>query len=57
MTNIFPYIDPISMGTWWVDPHILLLILYWELSHVLLYVKQIVDLFLSFIESFSQLDR
>ncbi|PRQ32859.1 hypothetical protein RchiOBHm_Chr5g0051081 [Rosa chinensis] len=32
--------------------HVLLLLLYPELLHVLLDVKQIVDLFLSFVESF-----
>ena len=32
---------------------VLLLLLYQELIHVLLDVKQIVDLFMSFIESFS----
>uniref|UniRef100_A0A2K1R7N6 Uncharacterized protein n=1 Tax=Populus trichocarpa TaxID=3694 RepID=A0A2K1R7N6_POPTR len=37
--------------------HVLLLLLYRELLHVLLDVKQIVDLFLSFVESFSWLDR
>ncbi|KAJ6993399.1 hypothetical protein NC653_016511 [Populus alba x Populus x berolinensis] len=34
-----------------------LLLLYRELLQVLLDVKQIVDLFLSFVESFSWLDR
>ncbi|KAJ6922960.1 hypothetical protein NC652_016572 [Populus alba x Populus x berolinensis] len=34
-----------------------LLLLYRELLQVLLDVKQIVDLFLSFVESFSLLDR
>ena len=37
--------------------HVLLLLLYRELLHVLLDVKRIVDLFLSFVESFSWLDR
>ncbi|TYG49759.1 hypothetical protein ES288_D10G120000v1 [Gossypium darwinii] len=37
--------------------HVLLLLLYRELLHVLLDVKHIVDLFLSFVESFSRLDR
>ncbi|KAL4183237.1 hypothetical protein AMTRI_Chr11g97220 [Amborella trichopoda] len=37
--------------------HVLLLLLYRELLHVLFDVKQIVDLFLSFVESFSRLDR
>ena len=37
--------------------HVLLLLLYRELLHVLLDVKQIVDFFLSFVESFSRLDR
>ena len=37
--------------------HVLLLLLYRELLHVLLDVKQIVELFLSFVKSFSRLDR
>uniref|UniRef100_A0A453SVW3 Uncharacterized protein n=1 Tax=Aegilops tauschii subsp. strangulata TaxID=200361 RepID=A0A453SVW3_AEGTS len=37
--------------------YLLFLLLYWELLYVLLDVKPIVDLFLSFVESFSRLDR
>ncbi|TYJ20804.1 hypothetical protein E1A91_A08G021700v1 [Gossypium mustelinum] len=37
--------------------HVLLLLLYRELLHVLLDVKQIAKLFLSFVKSFSRLDR
>ncbi|TYH49238.1 hypothetical protein ES332_D10G122200v1 [Gossypium tomentosum] len=37
--------------------HVLLLLLYRELLYVLLDIKHIVDLFLSFVESFSRLDR
>ncbi|KAF8017579.1 hypothetical protein BT93_H2687 [Corymbia citriodora subsp. variegata] len=35
--------------------HVLLLLLYWELLHVLLDVKRIVDLFLSFVELFKNI--
>ena len=37
--------------------HVLLLLLHYELLHVLLDVKHIVDLFISFVESFSRIDR
>ena len=37
--------------------YVLFLLLYWELLYVLLDVKLIVDLFLSFVEFFSWLDR
>jgi hypothetical protein len=37
--------------------YVLFLLLYWELLYVLLGIKPIVDLFLSFVESFSQLHR
>ncbi|KAL4196652.1 hypothetical protein AMTRI_Chr04g184240 [Amborella trichopoda] len=43
MASAFPYS---------IHLHILLLLLYQELLHVLLDVKQILDLFMSFIESF-----
>uniref|UniRef100_A0A3B6UBI4 Uncharacterized protein n=1 Tax=Triticum aestivum TaxID=4565 RepID=A0A3B6UBI4_WHEAT len=59
MASALPCLDPISIGTFRVDPFLLrlVLLLYWELLYVLLDVKPIVDLFLSFVESFSWLDR
>ncbi|XBH71863.1 hypothetical protein VPH35_099260 [Triticum aestivum] len=53
MASALPCLDPILIRTFCV----LFLLLYWELLYVLLDVKPIVDLFLSFVESFSRLDR
>ncbi|XBI67686.1 hypothetical protein VPH35_046993 [Triticum aestivum] len=58
MASALPCLDPISIGTFRVDPffYVLFLLLYWELLYVLLDVKPIVDFFLSFVESFSRFD-
>jgi hypothetical protein len=55
MASALPCLNHISIGTFRVDPffyYVLFLLLYWELLYVLLDVKPIVDLFLSFVEFF-----
>ena len=58
MASTLPCLDPISIGTFvFLFYYVLFLLLYWELLYVLLDVKHIVDLFLSFVNIFSRLDR
>jgi hypothetical protein len=59
MASALPCLDPIQseLSTSILFYYVLFLLLYWELLYVFLDVKPIVDLFLSFVESFPWLDR